>query len=471
MNVVDCTATRSRVDRRNRSIMLCNAADAAFRKSDLELAQRLLIQADVDDPRNPYPERRLEQIELQLKRLTATELRPKLFGRKFDFLYAPTLRGLSTELSSLLPLHPKVFCVSKTELDAAIEQDAEPALLAKYQRQLMNYRNRLRAGLVQHAYIAGQRGDPKIAEKLAKVTTRRLFIHGVRDPVRLVISEFNHELIARYCGAYGFWPIVSETPFCRAEYALSDSPKYKRVINQPPGDWLVSNQQTKELVQTLLADSLPRARHFAVGQTYAQHFDSWVPVNLERPPSGQPGVLNRVFDAIGVDFHFEHPAFSVSEGTTVHRLMVANWIAVDAFGHTLFVGLGYADRMMFSNTFLMSEMLAFKPDLRFAAVGLGGRLLCLTVQRAQWRLLPRNVRIRLVESDELQKFLASILIPAWLESYSSWKSTIERYLIRELEPPVLSRLRVEIGSDLERFLKRHQQFEKVWSSTRDLVGA
>ena len=213
MNVVERPAARSCIERRDRSKSLCDAADAAVRKGDLELAQRLLIQADVDDPRNPYPERRLEQVELKIKGLAALKLGPKRFGRKFDFLYAPTLRGLSTELSSLLPLHPKVFCVSKTELDATMEQDAEPALLGKYQRQLLSYRNRVKAGLVQHAYIAGQRGAPKIAEKLASVTTRRLFIHGVRDPLSLVISEFNHELTARYCGAYGFWPINSELPF------------------------------------------------------------------------------------------------------------------------------------------------------------------------------------------------------------------------------------------------------------------
>src|SRR5262249_17888878 len=132
-------SSQSRVDRRDRSKMLCDAADAAVRKGDLELAQRLLIQADVDDPRNPYPETRLEQVERKIKGLTGTKLSPKRFGRKFDFLYAPTLRGLSTELSSLLPLHPRVFCVSKTELDQAIEQDAQQALLGKYQRQLMNH--------------------------------------------------------------------------------------------------------------------------------------------------------------------------------------------------------------------------------------------------------------------------------------------------------------------------------------------
>src|SRR5262249_22062589 len=151
--------------------------------------------------------------------------------------------------------------------------------------------------------------------------------------------------------------------------------------------------------------------------------------------------------------------------------LVQNWVAVEAFGHLLFVGLGYADRMMFSNTFLISEMFTFEPDVRFAAVGLADRPLCLTVQRAQWRLLPRDVRIRLVESDELQKFLTSVLIPAWLESYARWKSTVDQYLIRELEPSFLSRLQAEIGSDLERFLKCHPHFERVWPSARALVGS
>ena len=264
---------------------------------------------------------RLEQVERQI-RLTSRDLRPKRFGRKFDFLYAPTLRGLSTELSSLLPLHPQVFCVSKTELDATIEQDTQPALLAKYQRQLLNHSSHLKAGLIQHAYIAGQRGDPEVAEKLANVTTRKLFIQGVRDPLSLVISEFNHELIARYCGAYGFWPIVSETPFCRVEYAFANSLKYKRVVNQPPGDWLESNQQTKELVQTLLADFAAEGAAFCGRADLCEHFGSWVPVHLERPPSGQPGVLNRVLDAIGVDYRFEHPAFSVSEG----KPFTASWL-------------------------------------------------------------------------------------------------------------------------------------------------
>jgi hypothetical protein len=36
----------------------------------------------------------------------------------------------------LLPFDPKVFCVSKTELDAAIEQDAQPALLGSATAEL-----------------------------------------------------------------------------------------------------------------------------------------------------------------------------------------------------------------------------------------------------------------------------------------------------------------------------------------------
>jgi hypothetical protein len=474
MNIVERATKLLPPDNRRRSEALCAAANAAISKGDLELGQRLLIQADIDDPRNSYPEGRLQQVESEIRRLQAQTHRPRIFGRRFDFLYAPTLRGLSTELSSLLPLHPDAFCVSKTELDGAIEQAAEPALLGKYQRQVLKHRNPVKAGLVQHAYIAGQRAGPEIAERLARVTTRKLFIHGVRDPLSLVISEFNHELIARHCGAYRFWPIDPDSPFCRAEYILGASPKYNGVINHLPSGWLDSQPAASDRITALLDESLPRARHFAVGKTYAQHFKNWVPVNLERPLSGQPGVLNRVFDAIGVDSRFEHLAFGVSEGNLIHRLMVQNWIAVNAFGHTLLVGLGFADRMMFSNTFLMSEILTFDPDDRFAAAlgaDMKGRPLCLTVQRAHWQLLPRDVRIRLVETGDLHTFMTSILVPKWLESYARWKSAVDKYLIRNLEPAALELFRSKVGADLEQFLRRHPQFEDLWPSARKLFPA
>jgi hypothetical protein len=125
---------------------------------------------------------------------------------------------------------------------------------------------------------------------------------------------------------------------------------------------------------------------------------------------------------------------------------------------------------MFSNTFPHSEMLPFNPDDRFVELGFGRHPVCVTVERAQWRLLPRDIRIRLVESEEILKFRNGVLIPAWLKSYARWKATMDRYLLRELPPAVLSRLRAQIGPDLERFLKRHPQFEQIWPSTRDLVG-
>jgi hypothetical protein len=488
------------LDRRERSRALCVAADTAVVKCDLNLAQRLLIQADVDDPRNPYPEERLTWVDREIDRFEALKSEVKQHGRKFDFLYAPTLRGLSTELSSLLPLHPDVFSVSKTELDRAIEQRNESGLLAKYQQQVLNRRQSLRSGLVQHAFIAGQLAGPEIAERLASVTTRELFMHGVRDPVRLAISDFNHELIARHAGAYVFWPVHPKTPFCWAIYDLTNGLKYKRMkmlrqrgqywrervhyyrkgltTTRDPGSvselmfvrGLFGFAPDSALLEERLEDALSRPRHFAVGQTYAQHFDAWVPIDLERSASTRASVITRVFGTIGVDARFDHPAFQASEGTTTHRLMVQNWIAVEAFGHVLHLGLGFSGRAMFSNTFPFSEILPFDPDDRFDALGLGRHPLCVSVPRDQWRLLPRDVRIRLVESTELLKFRDSILIPAWLDSYARWKSLMDKYLMRELEPAVFSRLRAKIGLDVERFLKRHPQFEQIWPSTRALLG-
>jgi hypothetical protein len=500
MNVVVKGAASSPFDRRRRSTALCASAEAAILKGDLAMAQRLLVQADVDDPRNPHPEERLTWLDRELDRFEALKSSVGPNGRKFDFLYAPTLRGLSTELSSLLPLHPDVFSVPKHELDHAIDGQQEPGLLAKYQEQVLNNHVGLRTGLVQHAFIAGQFAGPEVAERLANITTRKLFLHGVRDPLRLAMSDFNHELIARYGGAYYFWPVYPRTPFGWHKYILANGPIYdhSHTRRQRKGYWRGSTQRYPRAVVIAraagrlperlfmhglsnfsigpdqmaggLADALSRARHFAVGETYAQHFDSWVPIDLERPAVVEESVIGRVFNAIGVDGRFDHLAFRASEGTTIHRLMVQNWIAAEVSGHLLHLGLGYANRTMFSNTFPHSEMLPFNPDDRFLALGFGRQPLCVTVERAQWRLLPRDIRIRLVESEEIRKFRNGVLIPAWLDSYTRWKSSMEKYLIRDLEPAVLTRLRAEIGPDLERFLKRHPQFERKWPSTRDLVG-
>jgi hypothetical protein len=463
------------VETRIRSGELCAAADVAIRKGDVDLAWRLLIQADIDDPRSRSAQERLTWLAHQAAARACAASAPASAGRKFDFLYAPTLRGLSTELSSLLPLHPDIVTVPKHELDNAIEGRAEPALLAKYQRQSLDRGARLKAGLVQHAFIAGQLAGPDVAERLAAVTTRRQFVHGVRDPAQLVVSDFNHELIARHGGAYFFWPVYARTPFGRTCYVLANgSNKYVWTARRRARlltERFAARRAWKlpiaaDHVAERLESAMSRPRHFAVGQTYAAHFDSWLPVDLERPADPQHSVINRVFRAVGVDDGFRHPAFRTSEGTRVHRLMVQNAIKVDAFGHRLVVGLGFANRSMFSNTFLSSELLPFEPDERFAALGLGAHKLCVTVHRPHWAQLPRDVRIRLVESDDLRRFRDTILIPAWLDGYAHWNAVMADYLLRELDPPTVSRLRARIGDDLTQFLKRHPDFEHRWPSIR-----
>jgi hypothetical protein len=469
-------------DRRARSKHLCASADTAIKKGDFGLAQRLLFQADVDDPRNPSPQERITWLEHHLKHFENMKFDARPNGREFDFIYAPTLRGLSTELSSLLPLHPGVISVPKHELDEAIQGQNERGLLAKYQQQVLNGWQHLRAGLVQHAFIANQLAGPEVAGRLASITTRKLFVHGVRDPVQLAISDFNHELIARCCGRYFFRPVYPKSPFGRKVYTLTEGPKdkrFRRTLRRVATRVLAECLSTRSvygfsvdstMIQERLNDAISRPRHFSVGKTYSEHFDAWVPVDLERGSPRQMPVVSRVFEAIGVEARFNHPAFRVSEGTRVHRLMVQNSIEIDAFGHRLLLGLGFADRMMFSNTYPLFEMLPFDPDDRFSVLGFGPHPLCVTVNWNYWTLLPRDIRIRLSESDELLRFRDLILIPAWLDSYANWKSIMAEYLLQELPPAVLSRLRARVGDDFEQFLKRHSNFEHRWPSAEAVLG-
>ena len=462
-------------DRKRRSETLCSWGDKALLKGDIELAERLFIQADVYDPRNGYAEDRLRRVD---EKRQEPEGALALKNRHFDFLYAPTLRGLSTELSSLLPLHPGVFSVSKTELDLALEHGSESLLLAKYQRQILNKRPDLKAGLVQHAFIADQLAGPEIAERLSKITSRRLFVHGVRDPIQLTISDFNLELVARYCGAYTFRGVYPGTPFGQHNFLLpglrvrtSVRLCGQRALNRLRGltEGTSAFRETprfpldRSVLEGRLDEALSRARHFAVGSCYARHFDEWIPIDLERQSRH---VANRLFEIIGVDANFEHPALRVSEGTSLHRLMVQNQLNVGV----QCLGLGFAERSMYSNTFRMSELFTLESDNQLSALGISHQPLCITVCRDQWRSLPRDIRIRLVETDSVRNFCDSVLLPAWVDGYARWKSATQKYLIQELQPRDIERLRARIGTDLELFLKRHPLFERAWPSAIALVG-
>jgi hypothetical protein len=63
-----------------------------------------------------------------------------------------------------------------------------------------------------------------------------------------------------------------------------------------------------------------------------------------------------------------------------------------------------------------------------------------------------------------------ILIPAWLDSYANWESIMAEYLVQELAPTVLSRLRARVGDDFEEFLKLRPNFEHRWPSAEAVLG-
>jgi hypothetical protein len=107
---------------------------------------------------------------------------------------------------------------------------------------------------------------------------------------------------------------------------------------------------------------------------------------------------------------------------------------------------------------------------QFPPLGISHHPLYITVCRDQWRSLPRDIRIRLVKTDSVRNFCDSVLIPAWLDGYARWKSTMRKYLMQELQPRDIERLRTRIEADLELFLMRHPSFERAWPSAIALIG-
>ena len=456
-----------RLERQRYAKQFCMFSGMALLKGDVECAERMLWQANVYDPTSAYIEVRLNEVVEQAERLHNTTLASGEGRRKFDFLYTPTLRGLSTEFSSLAPLHPQVFSVPKTELDRAIESKGECALLGKYQRAILDDRPHIKGGLIQHAYIANQYAGPEVAARLAAITTRALFVHGVREPMEMAASTFNHQLIARDCGAYKFFPVVEETPFGRTAFKLEAWKEQARALGQGRATPIALDQA---IIDRHLNNAVSRPRHFGVGHCYGQNFEVWEPIDLSRPSFPMRHTVQRLFEVVGVGTEMDHPAFYASEGTKVHRLMVQNFLDVNCFGYSLYLGLGFADRIAFSNTFPLCELFAFQADDKFDGTGLERQPLCVTALLDQWRLLPRDVRVRLIESDHLIEFCDLVLIPAWLESYASWTSSLERYLLRPSNPMLISRLKDQVGRDFELFIGRHPKFERLWPNAVKAFG-
>ncbi|MBI5617189.1 MAG: hypothetical protein HY943_12945 [Gammaproteobacteria bacterium] len=447
-------------------------ASAAALKGDDAFAERLALQANIYAPAHSSPEERLRALAAARVRQRRAETGTvRRTPRKFDFLYAPTLRGLSTEFSSLAPLHPDVFSVPKHELDHALETATEGALLEKYRRSVLDARPHVTGGLVQHAYIAEQYGDASIAARLAAICNRRLFVHGVRDPLAIAVSTYNHELIARHGGAYRFLAVDEKTGFGRAPLDLDRRWRFRprtllgRATRRHAPLPLAAAHR-----DAILDEALGAPRHYAVGSCYARHFEVWKPLDLTRRPESTRHTVQRLFEAIGVNDALEHPAFHASEGTTVHRLMVQNLMNVQCEGHALSLGLGYANRAIFSNSFLMGELYAFQADDRFAGTELAGLTLALTVPLEQWVLLPAALRLRLIEEGRLLAFCNEVLVPEWLASHAAWQAALSRHLLKHLEAAMVDCLKDRVGRDFEQFLKHHPAFENAWPAAIAALG-
>jgi hypothetical protein len=180
--------------------------------------------------------------------------------------------------------------------------------------------------------------------------------------------------------------------------------------------------------------------------------------------------VQRIFEAVGVDTAIDHTAFYTSENTPIHRLMVQNFLDINYKGHRLFLGLGFAYRSIFSNTYLLGELVTFHADSRFDDLELANQTLCITVPLEQWHHLPTDIRIALTHSDALLDFCDRVLIPEWIENYAAWKRAIEPYLLRHPEPALLARLKQRVADDFQTFLKHHSEFEKEWSAAVAALG-
>lgn len=405
--------------------------------------------------------------------------------RRFDFVYVPTSRGASTTLSSLFSLHPHLACLSKTDLDTLIEDERLDRAMAKLLSQ-QSIQPMSRLGLVQHAHIAGYSAPDYIAERLAQTTTRERFVHGVRDPLELVVSKLNHEMITKYLGAYNFSVVRPASLFSGQPVSLPSQGKpaararrrfpcrhLPRLLRRPHsggegvgmGHAPTATTPSDLLTSPIGLDAWRAAHHFRVGSTYAKFFEEWVPVSLDHW-NEHPGTLGEIFDQVGADITLLPEMQNISEGSRLHRCMVQNFVNLQVDGHTLFCTLGFAKRSAFSNTFNKVELfwLTGTPDDDLDEKA----RLAITVSTEQWELLPPEARKRVLASEQFRKFLTHTFIPLWFAQYREWVSFVRPFLVQD-RSILISELRRNVGRDIFSFLNLHSRFTEEWPAVADAI--
>lgn len=476
-------------------IALCRAA-----KCDFTLARKFMAQADIATDCAPWALKGYRDITHEEQAvIAALDSSPSEFVTPFEFLFVHTGHVGTTALHNFLALHPNLLLPHKSEIDLAITDHGERDLALKYQKLSQKCREPAKSGIVQHGYIAGRQGGPEVdgkqpgievVQRLKDVVRSDRFYHLVRNPVDAVRSAYNHNIINRLGGGYGFpgntnfpktaqltfpegltWPQEWEIPTRGMPTTWADSNQSPPQTKLPQADFSIE----KEHCQAAVLSAFDRLKYSAVGENYSKHFPEWVPIDFnDLIPSGIEKCIEQLFQQLGVKEDYWHGIFATTAMSPSRRVMLNNFVILNGLDHPLFVQMDYAVQSLYSHTFPFVELATLKPNDMWQPAGLLNQPISLVANYEQWVLQSESTRKRLLQDGVLDFVLEHVILPAWTDCYPVWQAAVDVQRIGSfsdlIERDIVSQgeFQETMAPDVEKFLASHPNFAASWQSTIEL---
>jgi len=456
-------------ERRDRATRLNAYCDRLLEKRDYEMAAKLFVQIDILKSGSRRAFRAQKAATKTLFKYRSYQANaPEPDAGTFDFLFVTSGRSASTAIQTLLSLHPDVFVLPRHELDHALEDSGERSLLARYQRQIMAARPNIKVGLMQHAYVSGLYGGPEYAERMSRIVKPDFFVQSVREPARLLRSLFNNQIVASFGGAHKFEAIVPDSVFTLTSGIPLIGATDSRVSFSDPDTPV--RPVSREKKDELLAGMAQNVKLFAFGDIYRRYFDQWLTLDfaLESRKRGGGGAL-RALELIGVGDAFFDPMFENPINSELQQIMVQNLVDVRVEGGSLFVGLSFADMVVPSYSFPLTELIQFSPPPEWIDAGLEDRPLALTTRVSKWLALPRKTRSSLLDGDDLLKFARNFLVPAWIENYEIWRQAFDPLLVSHEDPEFCRKVYQDNAADISAFVAVHPEYVDLWPQVNEYL--
>lgn len=388
----------------------------------------------------------------------------KITGNLFDFVYIPTEKCGSTAHIALLSLHPDSTVLTNTEVQGSFYYNNEKSLLIHSQRHI--FKDTYKSGLVMDARISGARQQPSglitdssYAMRISKIIKSDGFFQAIRNPLGIAKSTFNSNILLYDLGSYKFTftnpkSIFNLKNLIKIKSLKINSKKIFEKINMLKID--------KNIIYERIEFAARTFRPYSIGKSYADYFDKWNIIDLDRNKKHSNRMMYETYKKIGLNTKYIDLLENIPFRDKVQFVMQNNKLRISIYDTELNISLGRALQSCCTNDDNLIEIYWFDISDQAKELGIHDTL-CICVDTNNWNNLSSYLKEKIINSNDLKKFFTEVFLPIWLDDFKLWLEFVSPFLINKFDISFKNKIINASYKEITSFLKKHPQVEDSWS--------